>query len=141
MNEEYMKVALKEAVKSLKNEDIPVGAVIVKNGEVVAKAHNRCNKNHTIHEHAEIICINEAIRKIGDSYLDDCILYITMEPCLMCFGAIEKTNIKKIVYGISNEKMGFSKFINYMPSKETEQNICSIEIKEMMNNFFKNKRN
>ena len=141
MNEKYMKNAIAEANKSLADEDIPVGAVILKCGKVIAKAYNNCQKNKTIHSHAEIMCINKAIKKLNNSYLDDCILYVTMEPCLMCFGAISKTNIKKIVFGISNEKMGFSKFINYMPKIEIESNCCSEEISKMMNDFFKNKRN
>ena len=141
MDEKYMKIAIKEANKSLIYGDIPVGAVIIKCGKVIAKAYNCCQKNKTIHSHAEILCINEAIKKLNNVYLDDCTLYVTMEPCLMCYGAISKTNIKKIVYGISNDKMGFLKFINYMPKIEIESNCCSEEISKMMNDFFKNKRN
>ena len=141
MNEEYMKIAISESLKSIENDDIPVGAVIVRNGKIISQAYNMCEKYKTIHNHAEINCINDAIKKTGNSYLDDCILYVTMEPCLMCFAAIEKTNIKKIVYGVKNDKMGFSRFINYMPKIEIEQNICSVEIKKILNNFFKNKRN
>jgi len=140
-SEKYMKIAIIEAKKSLKKFDIPVGAIIVKNDEVIAKSYNKCEKNNTIHSHAEINCINDAIKKIGNQYLDDCVMYVTMEPCLMCYGAISRTNIKKIVYGIPNEKTGFSKHINYMPKIEIEQNICSAEIIELLNNFFKNKRN
>jgi len=141
MNEEYMKIAIKEANKSLKSFDIPVGAIIVKNNVIVARAYNNCEKKKTIHSHAEINCINKAIIKIGNQYLDDCVLYVTMEPCMMCYGAISKTNIQKIVYGVSNEKSGFTKYINYMPKIEIEQNVCSEEIQIMLNNFFKNKRN
>ena len=141
MNEKYMKIAIEESLKSLESDDIPVGAVIIHNGKIISQAYNMCKKNGTIHNHAEINCINDAINKTKNQYLDDCILYVTMEPCLMCFAAIEKTNIKKIVYGVSNEKMGFSKYINYMPKIEIEQNICSGEIRKILNNFFKNKRN
>ena len=141
MDEEYMKIAIKESIKSLKTDDIPVGAVIVKNGKIISKSYNKCKKNKTIHNHAEINCINKAIRKLHNQYLDECIIYVTMEPCLMCYAAIEKTNIKKIVYGVHNEKMGFSKYINYMPNIEIEQNICSAEIKKQLNNFFVSKRN
>ena len=141
MNEEYMQIAIKESLKSLQNDDIPVGALIVQNDNIISKSYNMCKKNKTIHHHAEINCINEAINKLENQYLDDCILYVTMEPCLMCYAAIEKTNIKKIVYGVKNEKMGFSKYINYMPKIEITQNICSDSIKDILNNFFKNKRN
>lgn len=140
-NEEYMKIAIEEAKKSLKKSDIPVGAIIVKDGNIIAKSYNKCEKKNTIHSHAEINCINKAIKKIGNQYLDDCIMYVTMEPCLMCYGAITRTNIKKIVYGIPNEKSGFTKNINYMPKIEIEQNICAEEIVKILNNFFKNKRN
>jgi len=141
MKEKYMKLAIIQAKKSLKYDDIPVGAIIVKNDRVISRGYNKCNKNGTIHEHAEINCINKAIKKIGNTYLDDCILYVTLEPCLMCYAAIEKTNIKKIVFGIKNEKMGFSRYLNYMPKIEIEKNVCEEIIKDMMNNFFKNKRN
>ena len=137
----FMQIAILESKKSLKYDDIPVGAVIVKNDKIISRSYNKCNKNKTIHEHAEILCINKAIKKIGNFYLDDCILYTTMEPCMMCFGAIIKTNIKKIVYGIKNEKTGFTKFINYMPNVEFEKISDDVEIKKIMNNFFKNKRN
>ena len=141
MDEKYMKIAIEESLKSLESDDIPVGAVIVRHDKVISKSFNMCKKNMTIHNHAEINCINEAIHKTKNQYLDDCIMYVTMEPCLMCYAAIEKTNIKKIVYGVSNEKMGFSKYINYMPKIEIKQNVCSPIIKEILNNFFKNKRN
>ena len=141
MNEKYMKIAIKESFKSLINDDIPVGALIVKKNKIISKSYNKCKRNKTIHNHAEVNCINQAIKKLKNQYLDDCILYVTMEPCLMCYAAIEKTNIKKIVYGVPNEKMGFSKYINYMPKIEIEKNICSIEIKKILSNFFENKRN
>ena len=141
MDEKYMRIAINEAIKSLNSADIPVGAVIVKDGKIVSKAYNKCEKENVIHSHAEINCINKAIKKIGNPYLDDCTMYVTMEPCLMCFGAISKTNIKKIVYGVANEKTGFSKYINYMPKQEVVQNICALEITKILNNFFKNKRN
>lgn len=140
-DEKYMKIAIEESLKSLNNSDIPVGAIIIKNNEVISKSYNQCEKEKSIHAHAEIECINAAIKKIGNQYLDDCIMYVTMEPCLMCYGAITRTNIKKIVYGVANEKMGFTKYINYMPKIEIVQNVCTNQIVEILNNFFKNKRN
>ena len=140
-NENYMMIAVKEAKKSLKYNDIPVGALIVKKNEIISKSFNKCNKNASIHEHAEINCINKAIKKTKDKYLDDCIIFITMEPCLMCFGAIQKTNIKKIVYGIENDKTGFLNYINYIPKIEIEKDVCKENIKKMLNEFFKKRRN
>ncbi|MBQ4634336.1 MAG: nucleoside deaminase [Bacilli bacterium] len=141
MKEKIMEEAIQESLESLKYNDIPVGAIIVKNDQIIAQAHNSCKKNNCIHSHAEIEVINQAIKIIGDNYLDDCELYITMEPCLMCFGAISKTNIKKIYYAVPNEKYGFSNFLNYMPKLEIESGICKEKVKNILNEFFKNKRN
>lgn len=141
MDEKYMFLAILEAKKSLKYNDIPVGALIVKDDKIISRSFNKCNRHNSIQEHAEINCINKAIKKTKDKYLDDCILYVTMEPCLMCFGAIQKTNIKKIVYGIENEKTGFLKYINFIPKIEIEKNICKEDIKKMLNDFFEKKRN
>ena len=110
------------------------------NDVIVTMTHNTCNVNQKIDEHAEINAINEAIKKIGNVYLDDCELYVTMEPCLMCYGAITQTNIKKIYFGVVNEKYGYSKFINRIPKIEVESGICKEEVKIMLNDFFKNKR-
>lgn len=136
-----MKEAIKVSLESLKTNDIPVGAIIVKDDVIISKSFNTCENTKNIHEHAEINVLNEAIKKIGNIYLDDCEMYITMEPCLMCYGAIARTNIKKVYYAIANEKFGFSKFINYMPKIEFESGMCKEEVKKILNDFFKNKRN
>lgn len=141
MNDKYMKYAIQESKKCLKTDDVPVGAIIIKGDTVISKAYNKDNYNQNIHEHAEIVAINKAIKKTGNNYLDDCVLYVTMEPCLMCYGAISRTNIKKIVYGVSNEKFGFTKFLNRLPKQEILSGICETEIKKILNYFFKNKRN
>lgn len=141
MKEKFMNEAIEESLKSLEFNDIPVGAIIVKDGQIISRAYNSCEKNNCIHGHAEIEVINKAIKTIGNSYLDDCEMYITMEPCLMCYGAIVKTNIKKVYYAIANDKYGFSKFINYMPKIEFESGICKERVKIILNDFFKNKRN
>ena len=83
----------------------------------------------------------KAIKKLGNQYLDGCELYVTMEPCLMCYGAIARTNINKIVFGVKNEKMGFSKYINYIPKIDIKWNVEANEIKKILADFFKNKRN
>ncbi len=139
--EEYMKLAIEEAKKGFSIGEIPVGAVIVMKNEILASSHNTNNLNMQINEHAEINAINETIKILGNAYLDECELYVTMEPCLMCYGAITQTNIKKIYFGVINEKYGFSKFINRIPKIEVESGICKDEVKEMLNLFFKNKRN
>ena len=100
-NEKYLKIAYKEALKAYKKGDIPVGCVIVKKNKIVAKAYNKKEKNNIATYHAEILAINKACKKLKTWHLDDCILYTTMEPCIMCSGAIIQSRIKKIVYSIS----------------------------------------
>ena len=102
MNEYYMNIAIKEAKKAYKYEEVPVGAVIVKNNKVIAKAFNKKEKTKNVTKHAEIIAISKACKKLKNWRLEDCIIYVTMEPCMMCSGAIEQSRIKKIVYGVKN---------------------------------------
>ena len=95
MNEYYMKIAIKQANKALKYNEVPVGAIIVKNNKIIAKAYNKKEKSNDSTKHAEIIAISKACKKFKNWRLDDCILYVTMEPCMMCSGAIEQSRIKK----------------------------------------------
>ena len=90
MNEFYMNIAIKEAKKAYKYEEVPVGAVIVKNNKIVSKAFNKKEKTKNVIKHAEIIAISKACKKLKNWRLDECELYVTMEPCMMCSGAIEQ---------------------------------------------------
>ena len=108
----YMKISLDEAKKSYRKGDVPVGAVIVKNNKIIAKAHNLKEKKHNPLLHAEIIAINKASKKLKRWRLDDCELYVTMEPCLMCTGAIIQSRIKKVYYSIENNEFGALKNIS-----------------------------
>ena len=99
---DFMSVAIREARKSYKIGDVPVGAVIVKNGVIIAKAHNIKEKKHNAIMHAEIIAIEKACKKLKRWRLNDCELYVTMEPCMMCTGAIVQSRIKKIYYSIND---------------------------------------
>ena len=103
MNEYYMKMALNLAKKALKYNEVPVGAIIVKDGKIIAKAYNKKEKTHNVTKHAEIIVISKACRKLKNWRLENCEIYVTMEPCMMCSGAIEQSRLKKIVYGVKNE--------------------------------------
>ncbi|MFA5603876.1 MAG: nucleoside deaminase [Bacilli bacterium] len=145
MKNEYMKLALIEAKKSLKSNDVPVGAIIVKDGIVLAKAHNKREKNQLVTNHAEIIAIEKACKKLNSWHLDDCILYVTLEPCLMCYGAIIQSRISKIFYAASSEKTGFFSNIpdTLKVNLESEQinNLYTKESSEMLKVFFKDKRN
>lgn len=135
MTEHFMKEAIKEAKKALKFDEIPVGAVIVKNNKIIARAYNIKEKNNDATKHAEIIAISKACKKINNWRLDDCTLYVTMEPCMMCCGAIEQSRIKKIVYGIKNENYGSSKLLD--KTTKIVPGICEKECLDLVQSLFK----
>lgn len=103
---DFMKEAYKEAIKAGQKDEVPVGAVIVKDGKIVARAHNKKEKNNNPMGHAEIECIKKACKKLDDWYLKDCELYVTLEPCVMCVGAIINARIEKVYYGVRDLKAG-----------------------------------
>lgn len=144
----YMEMAVNEAKKALKQGDVPVGAVIVYNNKVIAKSYNKKEKKGIATRHAEIEVIEKACKKLKTWYLEDCELYITMEPCLMCAGAILQSRIKKIVYGVDNEKFGCVKSIESVLSDNhfnhttvIVSGIMKEEIEKMLKDFFKQMRN
>ena len=106
MNKEYMLMALGLAKMSLKSEDVPVGALVVLNGEIIGKGYNQREKLNDPTAHAEIVAIKEAANKLGSWRLDDCELYVTLEPCPMCAGAIINSRIKTVVFGAYEYKSG-----------------------------------
>ena len=109
----YMEEALKEAKKAYKKGEVPVGCVIVYNNEIIAKAHNTRHKNKSALDHAEILAIKKANKKLNAWLLDNTTLYVTLEPCLMCAGAIFQSRIKRVVYAASDPKFGsFGSIIN-----------------------------
>lgn len=136
MDEKYIKLALKEAYKAKKNNEIPVGCIIVKNNKIIAKSHNKVEKRKDATCHAEILAIKKASKKIKNWRLNDCVLYTTLEPCMMCFGAIVQSRIKKIVYGTKKQENYLLKIKN---TPEIE-NINNEECKNIIKTFFKNKR-
>jgi tRNA(adenine34) deaminase len=142
MNDElYMDIALQEAKKAYKKEEIPVGAVIVKNGKVISKAYNRKNKSNRVKDHAEIIAIDKANRKLRNWRLEDCEIYITLEPCPMCASAIEQARIKRIITGAVNknkETRQISEVI--LTERENKKEVLEDECSNLLNEFFKNKR-
>ena len=129
----YMKTALKEAFKAYKAGDVPVGAVIVKNNKIISKAHNTKEKSKNAINHAEILVINKACKKLKTWHLNDCILYTTMEPCMMCCGAIIQSRIKEIHYILDNDQFGCLKLLenNNTIIKENDDSY-----KNMINDFF-----
>ena len=137
MNEYYMKIAIKQANKALKYNEVPVGAIIVKDNKIVSKAYNKKEKSNDSTKHAEIIAISKACKKLRNWRLDDCILYVTMEPCMMCSGAIEQSRIKKIVYGVKNENYGYT---DNLKNIEIISQVCEKECRNLVQTFFKKRR-
>ena len=136
MDQYYMNIAINEAKKALKHNEVPVGAIIVKDNKIIAKAHNKREKTNDVTKHAEMIAISKACKKLKNWRLEGCTIYITMEPCMMCCGAIEQSRISKIVEGIKNENYGN---IENIDTKNISQ-LCEDECKKMVQDFFKNKR-
>mgnify|MGYP003302189324 CR=1 FL=1 len=137
MNEYYMNLAIQQAKKAYKYEEVPVGAVIVKNSKIIAKAYNKKEKTKNVTKHAEIIAISKACKKIKNWRLDDCEIYVTMEPCMMCCGAIEQSRIKKIIYGVKNENYGSTELLKNV---EIISQVCEKECRELVQSFFKKRR-
>lgn len=143
MDEKYMIEALKEAKKAYKKNEVPIGAVIVKNGKIIARAHNQKDLSKISVYHAEVLAIIRACKKLKNWRLIDCNLYVTMEPCLMCCGAIIQSRIKKIVYGVSNDNFGKIKkatddFKHY--NIEVISNVLEDNCKDIIQKFFNEKR-
>lgn len=136
----YMEMALKEAKKAEKHGDVPIGAVIVKNNKVIAKAHNRKEKKKMSTRHAEIEAIERACKKLKTWHLDDCEIYTTVEPCIMCYGAIEQSRIKKIIFGTENEKFGFISNQKFKNKIQFESGIMKKQCSNIIKKFFLKKR-
>ena len=105
-DEKYMKEAIKQAKKAAKIGDVPIGCVIVHDGKVIARGYNKRNKDKTVLAHAELLAMKKACKKLGDWRLEDCTMYITLEPCQMCAGAIVQARIPRVVIGCRNPKAG-----------------------------------
>lgn len=147
-NEEYfMQIALEEAEKALETGDIPVGAVIVFDDKIVGKGHNQIEKKNNSLLHAEMLAIKEAIKNIGYKHLLDCTLYVTLEPCAMCAGAIVLSRIKKVIYAAADLKTGAGGSIfNILQDSrlnhrvEVESGLLESESSYLIKNFFVNLR-
>ena len=141
--EKYMKLALKEAEKAYKKGEVPIGAVLIKNGKVIAKAHNLKEKKNIAYYHAEILVIKKACKKLKNWRLIDCTMYVTVEPCAMCCGAIKESRISNLVYGTLNENTGFvkskSEFFHNIKIN-ISSGICENECRKIMQDFFNQKR-
>lgn len=144
MENKYMKIALEEAKKSYAKNEVPVGAVLICNDKIISVGHNMKETLNNPMKHAEMIAIEEACKEMNTWHLDNCELYITLEPCLMCYGAILESRIKKITYAASNKKYGYTNYIKttFEEQKgiEVNRDIMSEESVEILRKFFKTKR-
>jgi len=143
-DEFYIREAIKEAQKAVCKGEVPVGCVIVIDDCIVARAHNLCETNNSNIEHAEILAIKKACRKLNTSILDEATIYITLEPCLMCAGAIYLSRIKKVVFGAYEPKFGvlgsiidISEVKDFNHNVEVKSGVLSDEIAAMMKTFFR----
>ena len=141
-DEQFMRKALYEAQKAAEEGEIPIGAVIVCNDRIISRAHNLTEKLHDVTAHAEMQAITAAADLLGGKYLSDCTLYVTVEPCVMCAGAIGWAQIGRIVYGASDEKRGYQLYAPRAlhPKAVVTRGVLEAECRQMMQVFFKQKR-
>ena len=138
---DFMKVAIKEAKKAYKKKEVPVGVVIVKDNKIIAKAYNKKESTNNPLGHAEILAIRKACKKVNNWRLDNCTMYVTLEPCLMCTGAIKEARLDKVIYGAIDEKNGYITMLDKSVYKEIEyEYIENMECKSLLKEFFKELR-
>ena len=144
--EKFMALALKEADKAEKKEEVPIGCVIVKDGKVVARAHNLKQTKRLATAHAEVLAIEKACRKLKDWRLEDYEIYVTLEPCAMCAGAILSARIPRVVYGASDQKFGACKSVcslfdmNFNHHPQVVSGVMEEESAALLRSFFQNLR-
>lgn len=141
-DEEYMRRALNEAQAAFDEEEIPVGAVIVCHDRIIARSHNLTEMLTDVTAHAEMQAITSAANMLGGKYLKDCTLYVTVEPCVMCAGALGWAQVSRVVYGASDEKRGYSKYAPQAlhPKTTVTAGVLEEECRELMQAFFQGKR-
>lgn len=139
---QFMREALREAQLAQAAGEIPIGAVVVWKNRIIGRGHNRTERLHDTTAHAEMIAITSATETMGGKYLNDCTLYVTVEPCPMCAGALAWSQIGRIVYGAPDQRRGFSLFSPSLlhPRTETTGGVLQEECAALMLDFFKSKR-
>lgn len=138
----YMRLALNEAVKAFEKGEIPIGAVVVCQNRIIARAHNLTETLNDVTAHAEMQAITAAANTLGGKYLNECTLYVTVEPCPMCAGALGWAQLKRLVYGADDEKRGYHVYAPNVlhPKTEVVKGVLADEATELMRSFFKSKR-
>ena len=141
-DERYMRMALLEAERAFEADEVPVGAIVVCQGRILAKAHNLTETLHDVTAHAEMQALTAASEALGGKYLAQCPLYVTVEPCIMCAGAISWSQMGRVVYGAADPKRGFATFAPRAlhPRTEVVQGVLEEECAGLMKRFFTRKR-
>ena len=141
-DERYMHEALKEARYAFDEDEVQIGSVVVWNGRVIARGHNMTERLHDTSAHAEMIALTAATEAMGGKYLDECTLYVTVEPCPMCAGAMNWAQVGRLVYGAADPKRGFTKFTPSLlhPKTEVVSGILAEECGGLVSDFFRIKR-
>lgn len=141
-HEYFMKLALKEAVYAFEEDEVPIGAVVVCKNQVIGKGYNQVEKLTDVTAHAEMIALTAASNYLGSKFLEECEIYVTVEPCLMCATALRWARIGKIIYGTGEPKTGFTTFQKTVlhPTTEIVGGVLENECAELMRQFFKGKR-
>lgn len=147
LDEKYMKAAMKQAKKAYQLDEVPIGCVIVQNDKIIARGYNRRNTDKNTLAHAELSAIRKASRKTGDWRLEDCTMYVTLEPCQMCAGAIVQSRLKKVVIATMNPKAGCAGSVlnllqmpQFNHQVEIERGVLETECSEMLSAFFRQLR-
>lgn len=142
-DEYFMKQALTEAQKAFEAGEVPVGAVIVCDNRIIARAHNQTERLTDVTAHAEVLALTAASGHLGSKYLPDCAIFVTLEPCVMCAGALAWAQMGRIVYGATDEKRGFMRFGGkdlLHPKTRLEMGIAEKECAALLSDFFRQKR-
>ena len=139
---DYMKLALAEAQKAYDKDEVPIGAIVVCNNRIIARCHNMTETLNDVTAHAEMQAITAAANHLGGKYLNECTLYVTVEPCPMCAGALGWSQLGRLVYGAVDEKRGYRRYAPDVlhPRTEVIEGVCSEESTALMKKFFANKR-
>ena len=146
IHEKYMKLALMEAKKAYEKDEVPIGAVVVFDGKVIARAHNKREQSKDATAHAEILAIKKACKKLDDFRLQDAVIYVTLEPCTMCMGAILNARIKTLVFGAAQDKPNILSSVEINERAELnhkceiKSGILAGECSQLVSNYFKEKR-
>lgn len=142
VHEQYMRKALEEAYLALEEGEIPVGAVLVCKGRIIARAHNETEKLHDVTAHAEMIAVTMGSAYLGGKYLNECTLYVTMEPCTMCAGALAWAQLGELVIGASDPHRGYSRLTPSVlhPRTKVVSDVLAMECSDLVKSFFRTRR-